>query len=400
MIKIKNLDDLLENNLKGKTVYLRADLNLPTINGKVTDTTRIKSILPTIRELKKNKCKIVILSHFGRPKGSYNKKMSLKHIIPKVEKVTRSKIYFSKDHSGINFEKLIKKVPDGSVVIMENTRFHKGEEKNFKYFAKDLAKNCDFFVNDAFSVAHRSHASVTGLTNYVPSFSGRSLEKEVITVSKFLSSKNKKKLAIIGGSKISTKINLINNLLKNVNAIVIGGAMANTFLLAQGKKIGKSLSEKTMIKTAKKIMSNASRKKCKIILPVDAVVASNLKKGGKFSEYNIDKIPDDGLILDIGKNSISIIDDEISKTKEVLWCGPLGLFEQSPFHVGTASVAKTLSKMTKNGKIVSVAGGGDTVAAISQSNYVNDFTYISTAGGAFLEMIAGQKLPGIEVLKK
>ena len=400
MIKIKNLDDLLENNLKGKTVYLRADLNLPTINGKVTDTTRIKSILPTIRELKKNKCKIVILSHFGRPKGSYNKKMSLKHIIPKVEKVTRSKIYFSKDHSGINFEKLIKKIPDGSVVIMENTRFHKGEEKNFKYFAKDLAKNCDFFVNDAFSVAHRSHASVTGLTNYVPSFSGRSLEKEVITVSKFLSSKNKKKLAIIGGAKISTKINLINNLLKNVNAIVIGGAMANTFLLAQGKKIGKSLSEKTMIKTAKKIMSNASRKKCKIILPVDAVVASILKKGGKFSEYNIDNIPDDGLILDIGKNSISIINDEISKTKEVLWCGPLGLFEQSPFHVGTASVAKTLSKMTKNGKIVSVAGGGDTVAAISQSNYVNDFTYISTAGGAFLEMIAGQKLPGIEVLKK
>ena len=400
MIKIKNLDDLLENNLKGKTVYLRADLNLPTINGKVTDTTRIKSILPTIRELKKNKCKIVILSHFGRPKGSYNKKMSLKHIIPKVEKVTRSKIYFSKDHSGINFEKLIKKIPDGSVVVMENTRFHKGEEKNFKYFAKDLAKNCDFFVNDAFSVAHRSHASVTGLTNYVPSFSGRSLEKEVITVSKFLSSKNKKKLAIIGGAKISTKINLINNLLKNVSAIVIGGAMANTFLLAQGKKIGKSLSEKTMIKTAKKIMSNASRKKCKIILPVDAVVASNLKKGGKFSEYNIDNIPDDGLILDIGKNSISIIDDEISKTKEVLWCGPLGLFEQSPFHVGTASVAKTLSKMTKNGKIVSVAGGGDTVAAISQSNYVNDFTYISTAGGAFLEMIAGQKLPGIEVLKK
>ena len=400
MIKIKNLDDLLENNLKGKTVYLRADLNLPIINGKVTDTTRIKSILPTIRELKKNKCKIVILSHFGRPKGSYNKKMSLKHIIPKVEKVTRSKIYFSKDHSGINFEKLIKKIPDGSVVIMENTRFHKGEEKNFKYFAKDLAKNCDFFVNDAFSVAHRSHASVTGLTNYVPSFSGRSLEKEVITVSKFLSSKNKKKLAIIGGSKISTKINLINNLLKNVNAIVIGGAMANTFLLAQGKKIGKSLNEKTMIKTAKKIMSNALRKKCKIILPVDAVVASNLKKGGKFSEYNIDNIPDDGLILDIGKNSISIIDDEISKTKEVLWCGPLGLFEQSPFHKGTASVAKTLSKMTKNGKIVSVAGGGDTVAAISQSNYVNDFTYISTAGGAFLEMIAGQKLPGIEVLKK
>ena len=283
---------------------------------------------------------------------------------------------------------------------MENTRFHKGEERNFKYFAKDLAKNCDFFVNDAFSVAHRSHASVTGLTDYVPSFSGRSLEKEVITIGKFLSSKNKRKIAIIGGSKISTKINLINNLLKNVNAIVIGGAMANTFLLAQGKKIGKSLNEKSMVKIAKKIISNASKNKCKIILPVDAIVASNLREGGEFSEYSIENIPNDGLILDIGKKSIAIIDKEIAKTKEVLWCGPLGLFEQSPFHVGTASVAKTLSKMTKNGKIISVAGGGDTVAAISQSNYVNDFTYISTAGGAFLEMIAGQKLPGIEALRK
>ena len=175
MIKIKNLDDLLTNDLKGKTVYLRADLNLPTINGKVTDTTRIKSILPTIKELRKKKCKIVILSHFGRPKGSFNKKMSLKPIIPKVEKITKSKIHFSKDHIGKNFENLLKKIPDGSIVVMENTRFHKGEEKNFKYFAKDLAKNCDFFVNDAFSVAHRSHASVTGLTDYVPSYSGRSL---------------------------------------------------------------------------------------------------------------------------------------------------------------------------------------------------------------------------------
>ena len=283
---------------------------------------------------------------------------------------------------------------------MENTRFYKGEEKNFKYFAKDLSKCCDFFVNDAFSVAHRSHASVIGLTNFVPSYGGRSLEKEVRTITKFLSSKNKRKIAIIGGSKISTKISLINNLLKSVNTIVIGGAMANTFLLAKNRKIGKSIAEKSMINTAKKIMTNALRKKCKIILPVDAVVASNLKTGGEFSEHDIFDVPSDGLILDIGKETIKLIDKEISKTEEVLWCGPLGLFEQSPFHVGTAAVAKTLSKMTKNGKILSVAGGGDTVAAISQSNYVNDFTYISTAGGAFLEMIAGHKLPGIEVLRK
>ena len=400
MLKIKNLDDLLDNKLEGKTVYLRADLNLPTINGAVTDITRIKSILPTIKELKKKNCKIVILSHFGRPKGSYNKKMSLRSIIPKFEETAKEKIYFSKDYKGKNLENLIKRVVNGSIIVMENTRFYKGEEKNFKYFAKDLSKCCDFFVNDAFSVAHRSHASVIGLTNYVPSYGGRSLEKEVRTITKFLSSKNKRKIAIIGGSKISTKISLINNLLKSVNTIVIGGAMANTFLLAKNRKIGKSLAEKSMINTAKKIMTNALRKKCKIILPEDAVVASNLKTGGEFSEYDIDDIPSDGLILDIGKKTIKLIDKEISKTEEALWCGPLGLFEQSPFHVGTASVAKTLSKMTKNGKILSVAGGGDTVAAISQSNYVNDFTYISTAGGAFLEMIAGHKLPGIEVLRK
>ena len=400
MVKIKNLDDLLGNKLEGKTVYLRADLNLPTINGAVTDITRIKGILPTIKELKKKNCKIVIRSHFGRPKGSYNKKMSLRSIIPKFEETAKEKIYFSKDYKGKNLENLIKRVVNGSIIVMENTRFYKGEEKNFKYFAKDLSKCCDFFVNDAFSVAHRSHASVIGLTNYVPSYGGRSLEKEVRTITKFLSSKNKRKIAIIGGSKISTKISLINNLLKSVNTIVIGGAMANTFLLAKNRKIGKSLAEKSMINTAKKIMTNALRKKCKIILPVDAVVASNLKTGGEFSEYDIFDIPSDGLILDIGKETIKLIDKEISKTEEVLWCGPLGLFEQSPFHVGTAAVAKTLSKMTKNGKILSVAGGGDTVAAISQSNYVNDFTYISTAGGAFLEMIAGHKLPGIEVLRK
>ena len=400
MVKIKNLDDLLGNKLEGKTVYLRADLNLPTINGAVTDITRIKSILPTIKELKKKTCKIVILSHFGRPKGSYNKKMSLRSIIPKFEETAKEKIYFSKDYKGKNLENLIKRVVNGSIIVMENTRFYKGEEKNFKYFAKDLSKCCDFFVNDAFSVAHRSHASVIGLTNFVPSYGGRSLEKEVRTITKFLSSKNKRKIAIIGGSKISTKISLINNLLKSVNTIVIGGAMANTFLLAKNRKIGKSIAEKSMINTAKKIMTNALRKKCKIILPVDAVVASNLNTGGEFSEHDIFDVPSDGLILDIGKETIKLIDKEISKTEEVLWCGPLGLFEQSPFHVGTAAVAKTLSKMTKNGKILSVAGGGDTVAAISQSNYVNDFTYISTAGGAFLEMIAGHKLPGIEVLRK
>lgn len=400
MLRIRNLDDLLKNDLIGKTVQIRADLNLPINNGKILDKTRLLSIVPTIKELQKAQCKISILSHFGRPKGKFVKVMSIKPIIHEIEKALKTKVIFSKSCIGNSAENSIKKTQNGGVAIMENTRFHRGEENNYNYFAKDIAKYSDYFVNDAFSVAHRSHASVTGITKYLPSFAGRSFEEEVLTIDKFLQSKNKRKLAIIGGSKISTKISLINNLIKKVNSIVIGGAMANTFLSAQGKEIGKSLHEESMLKMARGIMRNAIKRNCKILLPVDVVVANNLKKGGKFSEYNIDNIPNEGLILDIGKNTIKIIDKEISKTKEVLWCGPLGLFEQSPFHLGTASVAKTLSESTKSGKILSVAGGGDTVAAISQSRYINDFTYISTAGGAFLEMIAGQKLPGIEVLKK
>ena len=398
-MKLKTLDNL---ELEGKTVILRCDLNVPLDNnGKVTDITKIKRHKATIDELINKKAKILVISHLGRPKGKEIKKLSLNNISDAFVKVMKIKEITVLPYCRPQvIDSVLKDKKAGSITLMENIRFYPEEEENNLNFAKELANIADYFVNDAFSVAHRSHASVTGLTDYVPSFSGRSLEKEVITIGKFLSSKNKRKIAIIGGSKISTKINLINNLLKNVNAIVIGGAMANTFLLAQGRKIGKSLNEKSMVKIAKKIISNASKNKCKIILPVDAIVASNLREGGEFSEYSIENIPNDGLILDIGKKSIAIIDKEISKTKEVLWCGPLGLFEQSPFHVGTASVAKTLSKMTKNGKIISVAGGGDTVAAISQSNYVNDFTYISTAGGAFLEMIAGQKLPGIEALRK
>jgi len=400
MIQLKNLDDLLKNDLRGKIIQIRADLNLPISDGKILDKTRIISLKPTIKELKRTGCKISILSHFGRPKGKVVRRMSLKPIIPELEKSLNSKILFSNDYSSDKTKKIISKAPNGSILLMENTRFHKGEEKNYKYFSKNIAKFSDYYVNDAFSVAHRSHASVTGLTEFLPSFAGRSLEKEIIAIDNLLDSDNKKKLAIIGGSKISTKISLINNLIKKVNVLVIGGGMANTFLLAKGKEIGKSLCEKSMLNIAKKIMKNASKHNCKIILPTDAVVAYNLSKGGKFSEHNIENIPNDGLILDIGTNTIKIIEKEISKTKEVLWCGPLGLFEQSPFHRGTASVAKIISKITKNGKITSVAGGGDTVAAISQSNCIDDFTFISTAGGAFLEMIAGQKLPGIEVLKK
>jgi len=395
-----NIKSIISEDVSNKVVILRADLNIPIINGVVQDQTRLNRLIPTINYLLENQSKLVICSHLGRPKGKFDEKFSLKPLVNVLSEITKTKVHFNS--SCIGDEALMKKksLEQGEILLLENLRFHESEIKNDNDFANELSKGCDIFVNDAFSCSHRAHASLHAITKFLPSFSGLLLDEEVKALTSVLNSPVKPVAALVGGAKISSKINIIEYLLTKMDYLVIGGAMANTFLLAQGKKIGKSLNEKTMIKTAKKIMSNASRKKCKIILPVDAVVASNLKKGGKFSEYNIDNIPDDGLILDIGKNSISIIDDEISKTKEVLWCGPLGLFEQSPFHVGTASVAKTLSKMTKNGKIVSVAGGGDTVAAISQSNYVNDFTYISTAGGAFLEMIAGQKLPGIEALKK
>ncbi|MDA9034290.1 phosphoglycerate kinase [Hyphomicrobiales bacterium] len=399
MITLRNLDQLLKENLKDKIVFVRVDLNIPIKDNLILDDTRIERITPTIKELIKHGCKICLLSHFGRPDGKNNEKFSLKQIIPSLEKHLREKIIFSESLYGDNVRTILNNAPSKSIILFENTRFEDGEEKNDKELAKKISMNGNYFVNDAFSVSHRSHMSTTGLSKYLPSYSGRYLEQEILMINKALSVSEGKRLGIIGGSKISTKLKVLENLTEELDILFVGGGMANTFLLAQGFKIGKSLCEKSMLDTALNILKAAENKNCKIILPEDALIAKNVEKGTPFEEITIDKVPDDGLILDIGSKTIRSMNKYLNNVNSVVWCGPLGLFEVKPFQTGTVAIAKEISNLTKKNKLVSVAGGGDTVAALSQSNYDKDFTYISTAGGAFLELLAGEELPGIEVLK-
>ena len=399
MITLRNLDQLLKENLKDKIVFVRVDLNIPIKDNLILDDTRIERIIHTIKELSKQSCKICLLSHFGRPDGKNNEKFSLKQVIPSLEKHLREKIIFSESFYGDNVKTILNNAPSKSIILFENTRFEDGEEKNDKELAKKISMNGNYFVNDAFSVSHRSHMSTTGLSSYLPSYSGRYLEQEILMINKALSVSEGKRLGIIGGSKISTKLKVLENLTEELDMLFVGGGMANTFLLAQGFKIGKSLCEKSMLDTALNILEAAKNKNCKIILPEDALIAKNMEKGTPFDEVTIDKVPDDGLILDIGSKTIRSMNEYLKNVNSVVWCGPLGLFEVNPFQTGTVAIAKEISNLTKKNKLVSIAGGGDTVAALSQSNYDKDFTYISTAGGAFLELLAGEELPGIEVLK-
>ena len=399
MITLRNLDQLLKENLKDKIVFVRVDLNIPIKDNLVLDDTRIERITPTIKELEKHSCKICLLSHFGRPDGKNNEKFSLKQVIPSLEKHLREKIIFSESLYGDNVKTILNNAPSKSIILFENTRFEDGEEKNDKELAKKISMNGNYFVNDAFSVSHRSHMSTTGLSSYLPSYSGRYLEQEILMINKALSVSEGKRLGIIGGSKISTKLKVLENLTEELDILFVGGGMANTFLLAQGFKIGKSLCEKSMLDIALNILEAAKNKNCKIILPEDALIAKNMEKGTPFDEVTIDKVPDNGLILDIGSKTIRSMNEYLNNVNSVVWCGPLGLFEVKPFQTGTVAIAKEISNLTKKNKLVSIAGGGDTVAALSQSNYDKDFTYISTAGGAFLELLAGEELPGIEVLK-
>ena len=399
MLNLRNLDQLLKKNLKGKIVYIRVDLNVPFKDDIILDATRIERIIPTVNELTKKGSKVCLLSHLGRPNGENNDKFTLKKIVPTLEKYLKKDILFIDDFYEEKNKRKIKLSSSEQIILFENTRYHDGEEKNDMELAKRVSKNADYFVNDAFSVSHRSHLSTVGLAKYLPSFSGRYLEQEVSMINKSLNISSGQKFGIIGGSKISTKLKVLENLSNNVDFLFIGGGMANTFLLAKGFKIGKSLCERSMINTANNILLNAKKKNCEIILPTDALVAKDMEKGTSFKELLIDEISNDSLILDIGTNTIKKINEILKSASTVVWYGPLGLFELNPFQKGTVSVAKEISNLTKNKKIISIAGGGDTVAALSQSNYNKDFTYISTAGGAFLELLAGEKLPGLEVLR-
>ncbi len=388
--------ELFKLDLKNKLILVRVDLNLPLVNGIVQDETRLQSFLPTIQEIIKKGGKVVLCSHFGRPNGEYNKKYSLKPLLEPLSKALNCPIDFSPTCIGPEIEELKNNLKEGQILLLENLRFHKGEETNDKDFSKDLSLGIDYFVNDAFSCSHRKHSSTVGVTNFLPSFMGIHLEKEIKALEGVLYNPNKPVAAIIGGSKVSTKIDVINFLLKKMDIIIIGGAMANTFVAAKGLDVGTSLFEKECIDLAKELIEKSQNNNCNLILPTDFIVSKNLKKNAEYTTTNFDLMPNNMMALDIGPKSIELINKNINNCKTILWNGPLGAFEIYPFDKGTNKVASYVSSLTKQKKILSVAGGGDTVSALNNAKVLNDFSYVSTAGGAFLEWLEGKVLPGIE----
>jgi phosphoglycerate kinase len=391
----RTLDDV---DVKGQRVLLRVDLNVPMDNGRVTDTTRLDRIAPTITEIADKGGKVILLAHFGRPKGR-DAKDSLKPVAAELAKVIKRQVGFADDCIGEVAEKAVAAMKDGEILCLENTRFHKEEEKNDPAFVASLAKLGDIWVNDAFSAAHRAHASTEGLGHKLPAYAGRTMQAELVALNKALDAPAKPVIAIIGGAKVSTKIDLLENLVSKVDALVIGGGMANTFLHAQGIGIGKSLAEKDLAATALRILEKAEKANCAIILPVDAVVAFHFAANAPSHAYGLDAIPADGMILDVGPQSVERIHAAIDDAATLVWNGPVGAFELTPFDHGTVVAAKYAAQRTKIGKLVSVAGGGDTVAALNHAGVAQDFTYVSTAGGAFLEWMEGKPLPGVEVLR-
>ncbi|MBV2185507.1 MAG: phosphoglycerate kinase [Rhizobium sp.] len=396
MPAFKTLDDLTD--IAGKRVLVRVDLNVPVADGKVTDATRIERVAPTIKELSAKGAKVILLAHFGRPKGEPVADQSLSLIAPAVEEVLDQKVAFATDCIGAAAADAIAKMENGDILLLENTRFHKGEEKNEAGFVAELAKNGDIFVNDAFSAAHRAHASTEGLAHHMPAYAGRTMQAELVALEKGLGKPARPVVAIVGGAKVSTKIDLLSNLVKKVDALVIGGGMANTFLAAQGINVGKSLCEHDLAETAKQIMVNAEASGCAIVLPVDGVVAREFKAGADNETVAINAIPADGMVLDVGPKSVEAINGWISKAETLVWNGPLGAFEIAPFDTATVSAARHAAEQTRAGKLVSVAGGGDTVSALNHAGVADDFSYVSTAGGAFLEWMEGKELPGVAVL--
>jgi phosphoglycerate kinase len=391
----RTLDDV---DVKGKRVLLRVDLNVPMENGRITDGTRLERVAPTIVEISGKGGKVILLSHLGRPKGR-DPKESLRPVAEALAQVISKPITFADDCVGEVAETAVATMKDGDILCLENTRFHKEEEKNNPAFVAQLAKLGDIWVNDAFSAAHRAHASTEGLGHVLPAYAGRTMEAELEALGKALETPTKPVIAIVGGAKVSTKIDLLENLVRKVDALVIGGGMANTFLHAQGVPIGKSLAERDLAATALRIVEKAEAANCAIILPVDAVVAFHFEANSPSHAYGLDAIPPDGMILDVGPLSVERIRAAIDDAATLVWNGPLGAFELPPFDHGTVLAAKHAARRTKAGKLVSVAGGGDTVAALKHAGVAHDFTYVSTAGGAFLEWLEGKPLPGVEVLK-
>jgi phosphoglycerate kinase len=395
MANFRTLDDM---DVNGKRVLLRVDLNVPMENGRVTDATRIERVAPTITEIADRGGKVILLAHFGRPKGR-DPKESLKPVAAEVSRILKRAVAFAEDCIGEKAEAAVATMKSGDVLCLENTRFHEGEEKNAPAFVAELAKLGDLWVNDAFSAAHRAHASTEGLGHKLPAYAGRSMQAELEALGKALDAPQRPVAAIVGGAKVSTKLSLLGNLVAKVNVLLIGGGMANTFLLAHGKPIGKSLAERNLAGAVRDILNKAKASGCEIVLPVDAVVAQRFEANAPSRAVPVDAVGDDDMILDIGPRSTEHVIATLARVKTLVWNGPFGAFELEPFDNGTVAVAEAAAELTSIGRLVSVAGGGDTVAALNDAGVADRFTYVSTAGGAFLEWMEGKPLPGVEVLR-
>ena len=391
---------LNQMDLYGKRVLTRVDLNVPMVDGKIADATRIEKIVPTINEIIKKGGTPILLAHMGRPKGKRHQNLSLSQLQEELETYFKSKVIFVADCIGPSVETALEIVKKGEIILLENIRFYPEEEKNDPKFAASLAALADLFCNDAFSVAHRAHASTTGLAKYLPSCAGKLMENELKALESVLDQPKRPVVTVVGGAKISTKIALIENLIEQVDSIIIGGAMANTFLFSKGFSVGRSLVEESLKPTALRILNKAEKYSCEIILPTDLVIAKELSENTPTLVVSANKCPEKYMILDAGPSTVDNILKCINSAKTLLWNGPLGAFEVTPFDQATSQAAKFASQKTNNGDLISVAGGGDTVAALNKAGAADSFTYVSTAGGAFLEWLEGKELPGVVCLTK
>jgi phosphoglycerate kinase len=395
MAAFRTLDQL---EPAGKRVLLRADLNVPVRDGKISDLTRLERLAPTIRELSEKGAKVIVCSHFERPKGKRVPEMSLKPIAIALGEVLGKPVTFADECVGPEAESAVAALKDGEVLVLENTRFHAGEEKNDPALVDGLAKLADIFVNDAFSAAHRAHASTEGVAHQLPAYAGRLMQAELEALDAALGSPKRPVVAIVGGAKVSTKLELLGNLSKKVDVLVIGGAMANTFLAAQGKSVGKSLQEAEMHDTARAIMEEAKSGGCEILLPEDLVVAEAFAANAPNKVVGLDDVPADMMALDVGPRSVAAVEAKLDDAATLVWNGPFGAFEITPFDAATVAVAQAAAKLTEAGSLKSIGGGGDTVSALRHAGVIDKLTYVSSAGGAFLEWLEGKTLPGVAAL--
>ncbi|WP_084399424.1 phosphoglycerate kinase [Henriciella aquimarina] len=397
MAEFKRIEDA--DGLTGQTALVRVDFNVPVANGKVTDDTRLRSAVDTVTSLSGKGAKVALLAHFGRPKGEKKPELSLKPVAEAFAGVLGAPVAFAEDCVGEVAENAIASIQGGGVVLLENTRFHAGEEKNDDALADEMAKLGDLYVNDAFSAAHRAHVSTEGLARRLPAYAGRSMERELDALEKALGNPQRPVLAVVGGAKVSTKIDLLKNLVSRVDALAIGGGMANTFLAARGHPVGKSLCEHDLAETCREIEANAKDAGCDIILPQDVVVAKEFAANAPHRTCNIGEVAEDEMILDAGPQTVGLVVIAMDAAKTLVWNGPLGAFETEPFDKATVDAARAAAERAKAGKLIAVAGGGDTVAALNHAGVADDFSFVSTAGGAFLEWMEGKTLPGVEALK-